>query len=153
VLLAGVGVLTAPFSISEMVSVQIGSTGQLFLGALVATACGGVLISTFRRLSALFLVACGVDIEETWADEMLGIILGAMALYHFGNDFLAIALFALSDFLPGLVFVGIRRLLGRRGHAEPPAPQQAALRVAPATPVYPASSGSTRNWLLDDLGR
>jgi hypothetical protein len=119
VLLAGVGCLTAPYSIAEIIAVQISSPAQLFFGAVMATACGGVLIAIFRRLAALFFVACGVDVEETWADEILGLILGGLALYHFGNDLLAIGLFALSDLLPGLVFLGIRRLLRRRSAAAP----------------------------------
>jgi hypothetical protein len=148
VLLAGVGCLTAPFSISEMITIQIGSPLHLFLGALIATACGGVLIGTLRRLSALFLVAFGVDIEETWADEILGIILGGMALYHFGNDLIAIALFALSDFLPGLVLMGIRRLLGR-GHSTPPPAKQAPVRATTAAPALMVS----RTWPFNDLGK
>jgi hypothetical protein len=147
VLLAGVGCLTAPFSIAEMIAVQIGSLAQLYFGALLATACGGILIASFRRLAALFLVAFGVDIEETWADEILGILLGALVLYHFGNDLIAITLFALSDFLPGLLFMGIHRLLYRRRHTTPvvalaPAPA----RVAPVVPAFPVSSGGGRRW-------
>jgi hypothetical protein len=148
VLLAGVGCLTAPFSISEMITIQISSPLQLFLGALIATACGGVLIGTLRRLSALFLVTFGVDIEETWADEILGIILGGMALYHFGNDVIAIALFALSDFLPVLVFMGIRRLLGR-GHSAPPPAKQTPVRAATHTPALMVG----RAWPFNDLGK
>jgi hypothetical protein len=131
-----------------MITIQIGSPLHLFLGALIATACGGVLIGTLRRLSALFLIAFGVDIEETWADEILGIILGGMALYHFGNDFIAIALFALSDFLPGLVFMGIRRLLGRE-HSAPPPPKQAPPRPATAAPALVVG----RAWPFNDLDR
>jgi hypothetical protein len=148
VLLAGVGCLTAPFSISEMIAVQIGSTAQLFFGALIATACGGVLIGTLRRLSGLFLVAFGVDIEETWADEILGIILGGMVLYHFGNDFLAIALFALSDFLPGLLSMGIHRLFGR-GHSAPSAANPAPRVIATPAPAQLVG----RSWPFDDLRR
>jgi hypothetical protein len=148
VLLAGVGCLTAPISISEMITIQIGSPVQLFLGALIATACGGVLIGTLRRLSALFLVTFGVDIEETWADEILGIILGGMALYHFGNDLLAISLFALSDFLPGLVFMGIRRLLGRT-HSTPPPAKQAPARTATTAPALMVG----RAWPFNDLDK
>ncbi len=127
---------------------QIGSPAQLFLGALIATACGGVLIGTLRRLSALFLVAFGVDIEETWADEILGIILGGMALYHFGNDFLAIALFALSDFLPGLLFSAFHRLFGR-GRSSPSAPKPAPVFVA--TPARASLVGKA--WPFDDPQR
>lgn len=151
-LLAGVGCVTAPFSISEMIAVQIRSPLQLFLGALIATALGGLLIGSIRRLAALFLVACGVDIEETWADEILGIILGGLALYHFGNDFLAIGLFALSDFLPGLLFVGLRRLLRRR-EPTPPAATPAPVHAAPALPALPAGRASGIGWTFDDLGR
>ena len=152
VLSAAIGCLTAPFSLPELIAVQIHSPAQLFLGALLATACGGLLIGTFRRLSALFLVAFGVDIEETWADEILGIVLGGMALFHFGNDFLAIALFALSDFLPGLFYLGLRRLLGRGGHSAPAA-KPAPLRVAPAAQALSTGLRGTRVWPFDDLGR
>jgi hypothetical protein len=147
VLLAGVGTLTAPFSIAEIIAVQISSPYQLFIGALLATAFGGLLIATCRRLAALFLVACGVDIEETWADEILGIIFGALVLYHFGNDLIAITLFALSDFLPGLLFIGIHRLLHRRRHAAPVIAQPSpSPRVTPAIPAFPASSVGGRRW-------
>jgi hypothetical protein len=120
-LLAGVGYLTAPWSLPELIAVQIGTPWQLYLGALMATMMGGVLIASCRRVIALFLITFGVDVEETWADEILGILAGAFVLYHFGNDFLAISLFAMTDLLPGLFPVALHYLFGRRqaAHAVP----------------------------------
>jgi hypothetical protein len=111
---AGVGYLTAPWSLPELIAVQIGEPWQVYYGALMATMMGGLLIASCRRIIALFLIAFGVDVEETWADEILGILAGAFVLYHFGNDFLAIALFAMTDLLPGLLPVVLRRLFGSR---------------------------------------
>ncbi|MBI1913710.1 MAG: hypothetical protein HYS12_02990 [Planctomycetes bacterium] len=126
-LLAGVGCLMARNSISELISVQVDSTAHLFLGSLMATAFGGVLIAIIRRILALFLIACGVDVEETWADEILGVLGGGFVLYHFGNDLFSIALYALSDIVPGLLFAGLHRLRGRpEPESKPPAEQPVA---------------------------
>jgi hypothetical protein len=110
VLLAGAGCLTVPFGMSELIAVQIGSWQQLFFGSLMATAVGGTLIAIVRRLATLFLIFFGVDLETTWADEILGILGGSFVLYHFGNDLLAIAVFVLSDFVPALLLVLYHRL-------------------------------------------
>ncbi len=123
VLLAGVGTALASVTLSEMVGVQVGSPLELFGGALLATAVGGLLIGICRRVSALFLVACGVDIEQTWADEILGIALGAIVLHHFGNGIFSIGLFALSDLVPALLGAWLYgRRLPRVEHTPPPAP-------------------------------
>jgi hypothetical protein len=104
VFFAGVGSLLAPYTLATVVSIQTGSYDDLFLGALAATAIGGMLIGNCRRILAFLLVQCGVDVEETWIDTILGFILGGLILYHFGNDLLSIALFGLSDFVPSLVY-------------------------------------------------
>src|SRR5262249_38620413 len=103
VVFAGIGAALAPLTLPDAVAVQMDSPVALFLGSLAATAVGGVLIASFRRLLAVAMIACGVDVEATWIDEALGILLGAFVLYHFGNDLLAISLFALSDLAPGVV--------------------------------------------------
>jgi hypothetical protein len=113
-LFSSVSFLMASWSLPDTVLVQIGSPEELFFGALLATTMGGFLISACRKVLAVFLITCGVDVEETWADEILGILFGGFILYHFGNDLLAIALFALSDLAPGLVLVGLQRLRNRR---------------------------------------
>jgi hypothetical protein len=118
-LLAGVGCLMAPWSLPELIQIQIGSPLNLFLGALMATAIGGTLISIVRRLCGLFLIFFGVDLESTWADEILGIVFGSFILYHFGNDFVSIAIFVASDFLPALLMLLFHRL--RRGVRTQPA--------------------------------
>jgi hypothetical protein len=125
-----VGYLMAPSSLPEAVLVQIDSPAELFYGALMATAIGGFLITTCRKALGLFLITFGVDVEKTWADEILGILFGGYILYHFGNDFLAIGIFALSDLAPGLVQVGFDRLR-KRGHAEPRPEAGPAVRPVP----------------------
>src|SRR5262249_46754909 len=90
---AGIGTLTAPFSLDDSMGLHIASYPELFLGALTATLVGGVLIATCRRILALVLVALGVDVERTWLDEVLGILAGGLILHHFGADLVAIGLF------------------------------------------------------------
>ena len=126
VVFAAIGALVAPLTLPDVIAVQMDSYGALFLGSLAATAVGGVLIGTFRRLLAVVLIACGVDVEATWIDEALGILIGAFVLYHFGNDLLPITLFVLSDLAPGVV----EALLHRRHHTAPAA--TAALQGAGA---------------------
>jgi hypothetical protein len=116
---AGVGCLLAPSGLPPLIAVQVEPPGELFLGALVATAFGGMTIAICRRLAALFLVAFGVDVETTWADEILGVLAGGGVLFHFGNGLPAIALFALSDIVPGLLVVLLHRRGAHRREAVP----------------------------------
>jgi hypothetical protein len=113
---AAIGALATPITLFDGIAVQMGSFLELFMGSLAATAVGGVLIGTIRRFLAAVLIAFGVDVEAVWIDEALGILLGAFVLYHFGNDVLAITLFALADLAPGLL-VG---WLHRRPHTPKP---------------------------------
>jgi hypothetical protein len=112
VVFAAIGAVVAPLTLPGVVAVQMDSYGTLFLGSLAATAVGGVLIGCFRRLLAVVMIVCGVDVEATWIDEALGVLIGAYVLYHFGNDLLAIPLYALSDLTPGV----IAAIWHRRGH-------------------------------------
>lgn len=113
---ASMGALLAPHTLPESILVNVGSQFELFLGALAATMVGGVLIATCRRFLAVLFIICRVDIEECWLDEVLGILLGGFILFHFGNDFLGIALFALSDLAPGIVTSAWHRC--QAAHAE-----------------------------------
>jgi uncharacterized paraquat-inducible protein A len=77
------------------------------------------MIGSCRRIIALALVACGTDIEATWLDEVLGILAGALLLWHFGNEPIAIVLFALSDLAPQLADVALQRAGARHRAARP----------------------------------
>jgi hypothetical protein len=118
-----IGYLLAPSRLPQTVLVQVGSQAELFYGSLMATAVGGFLITACRRVLALFLTACGVDVTKTWIDEALGIVFGGLILYHFGNDLAAITLFALVALTPGVVQVRLQRLWQR--------PSAAASTTAP----------------------
>jgi hypothetical protein len=122
---AAIGALLAPLGLPDTVGVQMDSYGTLFMGSLAATLVGGVLIGTFRRILAVVLIIVGVDVEATWLDEVLGILLGAFVLYHFGNDVLAIGVYALSDLAPGVI-----EMLRHRNHHEP----------SPGVALLPASA-------------
>jgi hypothetical protein len=100
---ASVGVLTAPYSLAESMGLHVASPEELFLGAVTATLVGGVIIGICRRTLALVLTMMGIDVEKTWLDEVLGIFAGGLILQHFGADLMAVALFALSDLIPGLI--------------------------------------------------
>jgi hypothetical protein len=121
-LFSGIGYLLAPSRLPQMILVQVGPQEELFFGALMATAVGGFLITACRRVLALFLTACGVDVTKTWVDEALGIVFGGLILYHFGNDLGAITLFALVALTPGVVQVRLQRLWRRQdADTHPPA--------------------------------
>jgi hypothetical protein len=119
IVFAGLGVLAAPLGLPEAVAIQIESPLELFLGSLTATAVGGVMIGTCRRILAVILVAFGIDIETSWLDEILGILAGGLLLFHFGNALIGIALFALSDLAPQLVEVAMHRSPARKRDAVP----------------------------------
>jgi hypothetical protein len=74
-----------------------------WLKDIFTTLIGGLLISTFGRVLAVLLTACRVDIEKIWWDEILGIALGGALLWHFGNGWVTIALFAFTDLAPSLL--------------------------------------------------
>src|SRR5262249_34296507 len=112
VVFAGIGCLIAPYTLTTVVNIQEGSYDDLFLGALAATAIGGVLIGNCRRSPAFLRIECGVDVEETWIDTVLGFLIGGFILHHFGNDLFSIALFGLSDFVPSLLYEKV--ILARR---------------------------------------
>jgi hypothetical protein len=114
---SALGALNAPNSLAEPMGLHLARYEEFFLGAVTATLVGGVLIGTCRRVLALVLVGLGVNVERTWLDEALGILLGGLILRHFGADVVTIGLFALSDVIPGLIQT-VRSRLGR-GAAEP----------------------------------
>jgi hypothetical protein len=111
-----VGAVAAPFSLPDAILVQVGSFGQMFLAAVVATAFGGVLIAALRETAALAMVAAGVDVETTWIDEAVGLLLGGYVLHHFGNDLFEIGLFMLCDAAPRLP--GLLRRKARAGSSQ-----------------------------------
>lgn len=118
---AGIGCLLAPSSLPPILAIQMESYTGLFFGSLAATAFGGVLIGICRQVIAVILIAVGVDVETTWADEILGIVAGGLVLFHFGNGLVAIALYALSDLAPGLIYTCVEHARARRAHATPAA--------------------------------
>jgi hypothetical protein len=128
-LFSSIGYLLAPLRLPQAVLVQVGSKEELFFGALMATAMGGLLITACRRVLSLFLVTFGVDVTKTWADAVLGILFGGYILHHFGNDLVAIGLFALFDLTPGLVLAGRQRLRKR-----PPEPRPTVMPSARTVP-------------------
>jgi hypothetical protein len=125
VVFAGIGSLIAPYTLATVVKIQAGSYDDLFLGALAATAIGGVLIGNCRRILAFLLIECGVDVEETWIDTILGFLIGGFILYHFGNDLFSIALFGLSDFVPSLVYEKLILARKKQGKVPERTPQPA----------------------------
>src|SRR5262249_19861871 len=98
-----VGWVLAMATMSEQMDLLISSPFHLFLGVYVAVLLGGTMIGVPARLIAVILIKLGVNVEKTWLDEVLGIIVGAFILRHFGNDWLAIAVFALFELLPTVV--------------------------------------------------
>lgn len=132
VVAAGLAAATAPLSLPDAVSLQVSSQLDLFLGALAATILGGLLIATCRRLFALILVACRVDIEATWLDEVLGILAGGFILHHFGAEWLSIATAVLADVLPGVGACVLARLR-RKEDVVPDLPVVASARRGTAT--------------------
>jgi hypothetical protein len=138
VFFAGIACLSAPYTLATVVYIQTGSYEDLFLGALAATAIGGMLIGNCRRILAFLLVQCGVDVEETWIDTIVGFILGGLILYHFGNDVFSIVLFGLSDFVPSLLYEKLILARAKRGKAA----EQALQPAGTGSAAFPA--GRTR---------
>jgi hypothetical protein len=138
---SAIGALNAPNSLAEPMGLHLASYEELFLGAVTATLVGGVLIGTCRRVLALVLVALGVNVERTWLDEALGILLGGLILHHFGADLVTISLFALSDVIPGLIHTvrsRLRRGTPEAGLVERDAPAAAAGRARVADALWPS---------------
>lgn len=121
VFFAALGTLLAPHTLPAAVHVNVGSYFDLFLGSLAATMIGGVFIASSRRILAVLLILFRVDIESTWLDEILGILLGGYILFHFGNDPFGIALFALSDLAPGLIAAALQHSHAQQKEALAPA--------------------------------
>lgn len=103
------GAVLAPHGLPAAIGLQIESFWQVLLASLMATAVGGVLIGTCRRIFAVLLTLLRIDVERTWLDEVFGILAGAGVLFFFGNSLLAIAIFALADLLPGLIYARLHR--------------------------------------------
>jgi hypothetical protein len=92
-----------PVDLDTHTRVQVASFWELWAAGIFATAIGGLLISTCGRVLAVLLTAFRVDIEKTWLDEILGIVAGGTLLWHFGNGWISIALFALTDLAPSVL--------------------------------------------------
>jgi hypothetical protein len=103
------GAILAPYTLPTAIGIQVDTFPELLVGSLVATAVGGVLIGTCRRILAVLLTLFRVDVERTWLDEIIGILLGGWILLFFGNSIIAIAIFALADLLPGLIYSRLYR--------------------------------------------
>jgi hypothetical protein len=95
--------VVVPVELDAQVRVQVASFWELWAAGIFATAVGGVLISSCARILAVLLTAFRVDIEKTWLDEILGILTGAALLWHFGNGWISIVLFAFTDLAPNVL--------------------------------------------------
>jgi hypothetical protein len=108
--------LVVPVDLDTHTRVQVASFWELWAAGIFATAIGGLLISTCGQLLAVLLTAFRVDIEKTWLDEILGIVTGGALLWHFGNGWISIALFAFTDLAPSVVPALLKWSSTRRTH-------------------------------------
>jgi hypothetical protein len=92
-----------PVDLDTHTRIQVASFWELWAAGIFATATGGLLISCCGKLLAVLLTAFRVDIEKTWLDEVLGIVIGGALLWHFGNGWISIALFAFTDLAPNVL--------------------------------------------------
>jgi hypothetical protein len=92
-----------PVDLDAHTRVQVASFWELWAAGIFATATGGLLISSCGKLLAVLLTAVRVNIEKTWLDEILGIVTGGALLWHFGNGWVSIALFAFTDLAPSVL--------------------------------------------------
>ncbi|MGF1579214.1 MAG: hypothetical protein ACFCD0_07605 [Gemmataceae bacterium] len=100
---AALGAVTAPYTLPDYLAVQINSPVYRFIGSVVATVIGGMLINAVRHVAAIYLVIFGVELHTTWWDEIIGIVVAGLFLYTFDNGLFSIALFALADAASGLI--------------------------------------------------
>ena len=96
-------VLVVPVDLDTHTRVQVASFWELWAAGIFTTAIGGLLISSCGRVLAVLLTALRVDIEKIWLDEILGIVTGGALLWHFGNGWATIALFAFTDLAPNVL--------------------------------------------------
>jgi hypothetical protein len=101
--------LVVPVELDTHTRVQVASFWELWAAGIFTTAIGGLLIFSCGRLLAVMLTAFRVDIEEMWLDEILGIVTGGALLWHFGNGWISIALFAFTDLAPSMLPVLVKR--------------------------------------------
>jgi hypothetical protein len=95
--------LVVPVDLDTHTRIQVASFWELWAAGIFTTATGGLLISSCGRVIAVLLTALRVDIEEIWVDEILGIVTGGALLWHFGNGWATIALFASTDLAPSVL--------------------------------------------------
>jgi hypothetical protein len=95
--------LVVPVDLDTHTRVQVASFWELWAAGIFTTAVGGLLISSCGRVLAVLLTALRVDIEKIWLDEILGIAVGGALLWHFGNGWATIALFAFTDLAPNVM--------------------------------------------------
>lgn len=119
-----VGALLAPHTLPDAVAVQMSHFSEALLASLTGMIIGGLFIGTIRRTLAVLLVAWGVDLEATWADEILGLLVGGLILAYFGNGLVLLFLYGLTDFFPLATTTAYRALRARR---EAPVPQPAGV--------------------------
>lgn len=90
-----------------------------------------------------------MDIEKTWLDELLGILVGGVILSHFGSDLISLTLYALTDFFPLIVVTIWHHVKLRRALAEvrERGPEDREPKESRLVPPLPATSGTREDWL------
>jgi hypothetical protein len=101
--------LVVPIDLDTHTRVQVASFWELWAAGIFATAIGGLLISTCGKLLAVLLTAFRVDLEKTWLDAIFGVVAGGALLWQFGNGWISIALFALTDLAPSVLPALVKR--------------------------------------------
>jgi hypothetical protein len=94
--------LFAWLTLPARTAVLLGSPLQVAAGLVLAALFGTTLIGLVTRTFALLLIRVGVDVEEVWYDEIFGLLVSAVALWHFGCGPLAIVALAAFELVPML---------------------------------------------------
>jgi Fe-S cluster assembly iron-binding protein IscA len=88
------------YTLSPHLELMMPTPYHLLAGVFTAVVLGGTLILCMNRLVAIFLIRLEWDLEKTWLDEILGLILGVVLLRYFGNDYASIAAFVAFAIIP-----------------------------------------------------
>ncbi len=100
----------APDSLPDPLAVLVPTDYHLLAGVFASVVLGGSVILFINRLVALVLIRLGWDIEETWLDEFLGVLIGSAILWYFENDWKSIVAFVVFAVVPEVLV----RLKARR---------------------------------------
>lgn len=80
-----------------------GSPQAMLFAAYMAVLLGGTFLGFLTRLTALILIARGVDVNRVWYDEFIGMAVALPLLWFLGNDAVALALIVAAEVLPMLL--------------------------------------------------